>query len=529
MVPPLMPIDDHIVAFLDVGTHSARLLLVRVNRDGSYAVITQAKEPVRLGEGEFPEQRLQPEAMRRAALVIARFADMARGYGARELVAVATAATREARNRDQFLRLVRREAELELRVVSGKEEARLIHLGVASGMRLGDRAALFVDIGGGSTEICVGDQHQHHHLDTLKLGALRLTSLFFLPAETGPVPAARYALIRGYVRNAALRSLQQLREMKFDLAVGSSGTIGALAVVAERLQARAGGNRRGESLGRAPLRDAMELLCSLPLAERRRVPGLSPERADIVIAGGAVLETLMEQLGIEEMRISERGLRDGLLIDWLSRRVPAAPDGPGSYRGQSVLRLGRSFGFAEAHARKVAALALDLFDSAREAGLHAHGDWERELLEHAALLHDIGVALSFNGHHLHSAYFIRNADLLGFDETEIAIMAAVARFHRKQFPRKGHPELAALPRRHRRAVRDLAVLLMLAESLDRGHLGAVSRARLSADGRQRCRLDLTGHGDCQLELWGVQNQADAFRRAFGRKLSVTVAPAPPPG
>ncbi|MHB8080278.1 MAG: Ppx/GppA phosphatase family protein [Candidatus Krumholzibacteriia bacterium] len=521
--------DEHIVAFLDVGTNSARLLLVRVQPDGSYAVITQQKETVRLGEGAFPEQRLQPEAIDRAVLVCGRFADMARSYGAQEIVAVATAAAREATNREELLRRLRRGAGLEVRVVSGREEARLIHLGVSSGMRLEGQSALFIDIGGGSTELAVGDQRRAQFLDTLKLGAIRLTSHFFLPEETGPVAPARYALVRRYVKSSALRALQRLQALRWDFAVGSSGTIGALAEVAERLEGRREERRRPETLSRERLAQVMTLLCSLPLAERRRVAGLAPERADIIVAGGAILETLMAELAVPELRVSDRGLRDGLLVDFLTRRAPAAPAGGGGIRGESVLRLGRAFGFAEAHARRVTELALELFDSAREAGLHAHDDAARELLGHAALLHDVGVALSFSDHHLHSAYFIRHGDLLGFDETEIAIMAAVARFHRKQRPRKSHPELAGLSARHRRVVRDLARLLTLAENLERSHLGAVRHARLRAVGRRDCVLELAAERDCQLEVWGVQSQVDAFRRAFGRRLRVeatVMSPAP---
>lgn len=518
--------DERIVAFLDVGTNSARLLLVRVQPDGTYAVITQQKETVRLGERAFPEQRLQAEAMDRAVLVCGRFADMARSYGAQEIVAVATAAAREAGNREELLRRLRREAALEVRVVSGREEARLIHLGVASGMRLESQSALFIDIGGGSTELAVGGQRRAQFLDTLKLGAIRLTAHFFLPEETGPVDPARYALVRRYVKNTALRAVQRLQALSWDFAVGSSGTIGALAEVAERIEGRRDERRRTEELSRARLAQVMALLCSLPLAERRRVAGLAPDRADIIVAGGAILETLMEELALPELRVSDRGLRDGLLIDFLTRRAPATPAG-GGIRAESVLRLGRAFGFAESHARKVSQLALELFDSAREAGLHAHDDEARELLGHAALLHDVGVALSFSDHHLHSAYFIRHGDLLGFDETEIAIMAGVARFHRKQRPRKRHPDLAGLAARHRRQVRDLAQLLTLAESLERSHLGAVRSARLRTVGRRECVLDLVAGRDCQLEVWGVQSQSDAFRRAFGRRLRVEATVDPP--
>ena len=197
-----------VTAFIDIGTNSVRLLLVRVNPNHSYSVLNQEKEIVRLGEGEFVDQYLQPKAMERAALVCKKFNEMAEACGAEEIIAIATSATREAANKAVFLRLLQQEAHLEVRTISGLEEARLTYMGLSSGHHLGSRQALFLDIGGGSTEVVVGDQTQHQVLDSLKLGAIRLTTLFFLPEEQGPVADERYALIRQYVRNAAVRTVQ---------------------------------------------------------------------------------------------------------------------------------------------------------------------------------------------------------------------------------------------------------------------------------------------------------------------------------
>lgn len=519
--------DERVVAFLDIGTNSVRLLLARLGAEQSYAVITQQKEVVRLGEGAFPDRRLQPEAIRRAVEVCGRFAEMARNYQASEIIAVATSACREARNQEQLLRPLRREAGLDVRVISGKEEARLIYLGVASGIKLDERPALFIDIGGGSTEIAVGDRHQYSYLDTLKLGAIRLTSLYFLPEEIGPVSAARYSLLQRHVQNTALRTLQRLRAHRYASAFGSAGTIGALGDIAARLAARRGARRRDDVLTREQLRLAVRTLCELPLAQRRRLPGLAPERADIIIGGAAILETLLQQLDLPEIRISDRGLREGLLIDHLARLAESQQERSAPFRERSVFQLGRAFGFAEPHARQVARLSLQLFDSARAAKLHKLGDWERELLEYAALLHDVGVALSFNNHHAHSAYFIRHADLLGFDQTEIAIMAATAQYHRKQNPSKKHREFGELGARNRRATRMMASLLALAESLDRSHTGVVTAARLKARDRARAELELVAAADCQLEVWGARSQAASFLRAFGRKLSISARIEPP--
>lgn len=514
------PVDSRVVAFIDIGTNSLRLLLVRINPNQSYTVLSDQKEVVRLGEGEFIEGRLQPGAMQRAALVARKFAEMARQNGAKEIMAVATSATREAENRPEFLRRLKREAQLDVHVISGMEEARLIYLGVSSGMHLGDKKALFIDIGGGSTEVIVGDQQSYDHLDSLKLGAIRLTSLFFLPEESGPVLPERYALIQQYVRNTAVRTIQATAKYSLDFAVGSSGTIENLADIAvlKFLKRR---RQREDILQYAQLHQAVEMLCALPLEERRRVPGINPGRADIIIGGAAIIETLMHDLDILELRVSDRGLRDGLLVDYLSREPGTAALQKTSVRARSVLHLGRLCNIDEIHARHVAHLALELFDSAAQAGLHRFGEAERELLEYSALIHDVGMFLAYSNHQEHSYYLIRNADLLGFDQREIAIMASAALFHRKAMPnKKKHPEFAALDRRAQKVVELFALLLRVAESLDRSHTGVVLDAWLRPLQTGEIALEIHGNGDCQLEIWGVQTHTEDFANVFGRKLVI---------
>lgn len=517
---------DHVVGFVDLGTNSVRLLLVRINANHSYTVLSEQKETVRLGEGEFRRNTLQPEAMRRAGLVCTRFAEIARSRGATQVLAVATSATREAENRAAFLRHLRRLAGIEVRVISGKEEARLIYLGVSSGANIGGRQTLFVDVGGGSTEVIVGDQQQYRFLDSLKLGAIRLSGMFFRTGENGPVSPARYARIQRYVRTRSVRTFERLRQFTIEQAIGSSGTIVNLAEIAmRRVFKRA--LVKGDVLTRGQLRDVVALLCSLPLDKRREVPGINPERADIIIAGAAVIETVMEELDIPEIGVSERGLREGLPIDYLSRAENAHLFEQTSFRERSVLELGRRCGFDEPHARQVVRLAWELFDSAREAGLHTFGEWERELLEHASLLHDVGAFVSYTNHRAHSYYVIRNADLLGFDQTEIALIANLALFHHKAFPRLKHPEFAELDKRSREIVRVLCVFLRIAESLDRSHLQVLSHACLRVTDRKSAILEITPTRDCHLELWEVRSHERAFEKVFGRQLSIHVLEAHP--
>jgi len=522
MISSKIVLRSRVVGFVDLGTNSVRLLLVRINPNHSYAILTQQKEVVRLGEGEFVDQVLQPEAMDRAALVCRKFAELSHSYGSEEIIAVTTSAVREAKNQGEFLRRLRQEANLDVRVISGKEEARLIYLGVSSAVNLDGKEAAFIDVGGGSTEVIAGNQRRHYFLSSLNLGAIGLTSLHFLPGETGPVNSESYALLQRRVRMASARTLQEMRRYHFDLALGSSGTAENLADIA----ARALHNRqrqRDDVLSYRDLKQVIDMLCALPLEARRKVPGINPERADIIIAGAAIIHTLMEDLGFSKLRvIADRGLREGLLIDYLSRSGHARLIRRLSVRQRSILQLGRACGFDEIHGKHVAQLALELFDSAERIGLHRLGAHERELLEYAAQLHDIGTFLSYNNHHLHTYYLIRNAELLGFDQSEIGLMATIAFFHRKTLPTKKHPEMKELDKRSRKGVQILSILLRLAEVLDRSHMRAVKHVKLRAAGKDSLILEINCSHDCQLELWGGQGQLKAAQKVLDREIQINV-------
>lgn len=509
-----------VVGFIDIGTNSVRLLVVSIEANGACSTITQQKEVVRLGESSFADRRLQPAAMDRAVLVCRSFAELSRMHGAEEIVAVATSATREARNQTEFIERVRKEAGLEVHVISGKEEARLIYRGVVRNLELEDSQAVFIDIGGGSTEVTVGDQHQHLFMDSLSLGAIRLTGKFAESIDfSGPVTPAEYKQLRQYVRYAASHTVQQARAYRIDTAFGTSGTILTLAAAAQRTAPETAAPE--ESLAFADLKRVAALLCSVTLAERQSIPGMNPERADIIIAGAAILHTLMRDLGVREIHaLPENGLRQGLLVDHLERAGLGTDVSGLPVRERSVIQLGRACRFDEAHCHNVARLAELLFDSAAGAALHQLGPHERELLRYAALLHDIGTFLSYSNHHRHSYYLIRNADLLGFDQADTALVAAIALFHRKGPPSARQPEFAALDATSRSIVRTLSALLRLAESLDRSHSGTVTDARLLPAPDGHLVLDVTADSDAQLEIWGLENRGKAVEKAFGRRIEV---------
>nr|WP_320160823.1 Ppx/GppA phosphatase family protein [uncultured Methanoregula sp.] len=509
--------EGRIVSFIDMGTNSIRLLVVRLNPNHSYTILTRQKQQVRLGEGEFEDEEITPEAMERAVIVCKKFTELARSFSSEEFVAVATSAAREASNQEELLHMIRQEALLDIRVVSGREEARLIYLGVASGTHIDTRTAFFIDIGGGSTEIAIGNAKDYQYLESFRLGAIRLTNLYFPHGETGPVPPDQYRKIQQYIRNAVVHSLSKIKKTPLDCAIGSSGTIINLAEIAHKVL-HPDSPALDLVLSYKDLKKISELLCSLPLEQRRKVPGINPERADIIIAGSAVLDVFMKELSLDSITITSRGLQDGLLVDYLSRMDSFPLLGELSPRQRSVIQLGRSCGINEAHARTVTSLVLELFDSAKETGLHDFGNPARELLEYATFLHDIGSFISYTNHHAHSYYIIRNSELLGFDQKEVAFMANLARFHRKKTPKKKDPGIAELESRDRDILRVLATFIRLGESLDRSHAALIQHVRFVRVEKDIVHLEIVARGDCQLEIWGIENERKAFEKVFGKKL-----------
>jgi exopolyphosphatase/guanosine-5'-triphosphate,3'-diphosphate pyrophosphatase len=518
--------SGRVVAFIDIGTNSVRMMVVRLNPNNSYSILSRQKQQVRLGDGEFDEEEIQPDAIERTTRVCKQFTDLARSFNAEEFVAVATSAAREATNQNELLTMLRHEALLDVRVISGKEEARLIYLGVASGMHLSDRQTLFIDIGGGSTEIAVGGQQQYQFLESFRLGAIRLTNQFFPQNDNNTISREQYTKIQQFVKNAIVHSIQKIQKQKLDLAIGSSGTIINLAEIAQK-NLHQNGRSNGSTLTYRDLRKVIDLLCALPLEQRKKVLGMNPDRADIIIAGAAILDTFMNELSLDSISITGRGLQDGLLVDYLSRIENFPLFGELSPREHSVLQLGRSCSINEVHSRTVTGLVLELFDSAKEVKMHNFGEWERELLEYATFLHDIGSFISFTNHHAHSYYIIKNSELLGFDQNEITIMANFARFHRKKMPRKKNFEISDLNQREQEMVRVLSTFLRLGESLDRSHAALVQHVKFFNVEKNTVNLNVITRGDCQLEIWGVESEQRAFEKVFGKRLILEIIGSDP--
>jgi exopolyphosphatase/guanosine-5'-triphosphate,3'-diphosphate pyrophosphatase len=508
--------EGRVVAFIDIGTNSIRLLLVRINPNGSYQPLTKQKETVRLGDKEFIDRILQPKAMERTVIVCKKFMELARAYRAEEVIAVATSATRDASNKVQLLEMLKREANLEVCTISGTEEARLIYLGVSSGLRLGYSKALFIDIGGGSTEVSVGDQKQYYFLDSLNLGAVRLTNMF-LPDETGPVSEEQYEQIKAHVRRKAADVTKELSKYRVGCAIGSSGTIENLAKIAF-VYLHKTAHESYEKLEYEDLKKIIKAMCALPLEERHKFPGINSQRADIIISGAAIIETLMEELGLSRIRVSKLGLREGLLVDYISKSEFSYMITQMSVRKRSIMQLGLTCNFDEEHAHTVTRLSLELFDSIQALGIYEFKEGERELLEYGSTLHDIGTFLSYDTHQTHAYHLIRESNLPGFQPEEIEFIANLAYFHRKNTPKKKHPNFSGLDKDAVKSIRVLSALLRIAEGLDRSHTGIISHVRFYIASTNTLVLEMHARRECQLEIWEVEKQKKYFKKIFGYSL-----------
>lgn len=507
------------VAAVDLGTNSFHLLVARPSGNSRFEILDREKEVVRLGSGSGDMKELRPDAIDRGVRTLERFRRIADASGA-DVHAVATSAVREATNRDEFLRRAWEEAGVTIDVISGVEEARLIHLGVLQAVPVFDQQALIVDIGGGSTEFMLGRGDQLLDARSLKLGAIRLTDRFFAkePLKKRALEDAR-TWIRAMLTPVARMVAQH---GGFEVAVGSSGTI---LNVAEMVRARTGApplqKVGGASFTTAELDDVVADLAGYgKVADRLAVPGLDPKRADIILGGVLVLEQAFRVLGIDEMVVSEFALREGVLLDVLRRRQSSSLGHLGDLRYESVVHLAALTPGERDHGERVADLAIQLFEGTR----HRHGldDAYEELLEAAGLLCNIGLAVSHDRHHHHSYYLIRNTDLLtGFTDHEIELIALVARYHRKSAPKASHAEFARLGADDKRVVRTLAGLLRVAVGLDRTRQGIVERLRVEDRGaRGLAVVAHTGGADAELELYSARQRVDLLADVFAIPIDV---------
>lgn len=497
------------IAAIDVGSNSIRQIVADVAPNGTIRIVDEMKAAPRLGAGLGKKRMLSESAVAQATEALVRMATLARQIGAKRIEAVATSAVRDAANGPAFLAQVKQAAGLKVRILNGDEEARLAFRSALAHFELGRGRAVVVDIGGGSVELALSAEGLVERLITLPYGAIRLTERFL----TGSDAAKGIKKLRKHVREDIERALP-VRDWRGADVIGSGGTFTNLAgIYLARQGMRAARSVHGTRIPREEVDQILEMLAGMSAADRLNVPGLNAGRADIIVAGLAVVAEVLGRVEPPEVAASAYGIREGLLLE-TAHVVPSVAD-PGEARARSVREFAEKCHYEAPHAAQVQKLALQLFDSiGTRMGLDA-GD--RAMLGDAALLHDVGYHINYQGHHKHSYHLILHADLLGIAPEEQVVIAHVARYHRGQVPnKKRHRDYARLDAGARQKIRRLSAILRVADGLDRGHAAAVDLVRVRWLDRA-LRITPVAKGKTRalrLELWGAARKSALLERVI---------------
>jgi exopolyphosphatase/guanosine-5'-triphosphate,3'-diphosphate pyrophosphatase len=504
------------LAAIDIGTNSIRLIVAEPLRGGNYRILDEEKETARLGAQLGKTGRLSPATIERSLSALRRMKQIAEGFQATELKTIATCAVREAANGREFCDRVREELGLEVEVIGPQQEALLAFASVQRAFDLSGKHVAVVDIGGGSTEIVLAFGNLVEAVYATQLGAVRLSEEFpntASNAEFGELSDAIDRHLRKHTKNLVFVP---------HLMFGSGGTFTSLAAMVMASKGQNGMPLRGFLVSRAELRHLLERLRKMPLKMRASVPGLSPDRADIIVAGLAIVDRVMDRFGVNAVQIHNRGVRDGLLLSMIDRSLGASVEKPPD-KEAALERLAASCGVEMAHGRHVARLAGSIY-----AQLAPHYDLnpdDRGLLEAAARLQDVGYLIDYDQHHKHSYHLILHSRLEGFQRSELELIANVARYHRGAAPKRKHQNFRQLSRADRARVRQMAAILRLAGGLDRSNTRQVTDVTVQFTKKDTITLKLAAAQFPEVDIWGARKRAKLFEKAFGARLRIEWAQA----
>jgi exopolyphosphatase/guanosine-5'-triphosphate,3'-diphosphate pyrophosphatase len=505
--PPTFPIR---VAAVDVGSNAMRFLAAEFRDATDYTTLAEQRMPVRLGHDVFLTGKLPPQAVEAAVQAMKGFRRQMETLGIDHYRAVATSATREARNGDELVQRVRDEAGLELEVITGSEEARLVYEAVRASVPFDDHKWILVDLGGGSVEVSLVDSGGILWSESHVMGSVRLLEEL---SVSGDEPGRFQRLLREYAATLQIPVIAQQWNPRGVIATG--GNIEALAKLA------GGSARRGKltRLTLADLRGLIEMLSRLSYRQRVDELGLREDRADVILPASMVYERVVTVSGAEEVFVPGVGLKDGVLVDLVDDLVThqAHEDRKDRHAVAGAVSLGRRYMFDEVHALHVARLAGSLFDQLRK--VHKLEDSDRRILLAGAVLHDIGVYVGYKKHHKHSLYLVSQSEIPEFTPREIEIIGNLARYHRKGVPADHHDHFTRLSDEDRARVARLSSILRVADALDREHIQAVSEVRVRIQ-KDRCVLELEGTGDLLLERWALRRKMNLFEDTFELKVEI---------
>ncbi|NEP16044.1 MAG: Ppx/GppA family phosphatase [Leptolyngbya sp. SIO4C1] len=503
------------LAAIDIGTNSIHMIVVQVLPGHAFEVIEREKEMVKLGAGVFSTKQLSPQTFDYGLETIKRYVHLADQLGVDEIITAATSAIREAHNGEAFLSAVSKQAGISPRIISGKEEARLIFLAVRNAIALADETALVLDIGGGSTEAVVGNTADIFFGTSLPLGVQRLRDMF---ENQQPLAPEGRSAVEAYIQYQASESLETARDLGFDRVIGTSGTIRTLGEAAHLANGQSLRSVNAEVAKLSDIDQVTKKLLKLDQDDRTKVDGVSEKRTDAIHLGGILLVQLLRLAQVKEITLCDASLREGMILDYLERHgqdvtMPEFED----LRHRSAAQLVSKYGADWSENSHVAHLALQLFDQTRS--LHDYGEFERELLEYGALLHDIGQYISFRKYHKNSRYIIKQANPRGFNDEEVMLIGHLARYHCKAAPTKGHKKFKKLDKSQRRIVRLLSGILRIAVGLNKTKNQQIDA--LDCDiSAEALKIAVQGSGSLALELWAARRERQVLEAALKREILI---------
>lgn len=509
------------IAAVDLGSNSFHLLIAEVHADGSFTPISTEKEMLRLGDVVSREGIVTRQAADDAVAAMRRFRLLAEAAGATEIVACATSALRTAGNGDEVLDRIAEEAGIDADAIDGLTEARLIFQALRTAIAIDPAPAVCFDLGGGSLEIMVGDSSQLLWAASERLGVARLTAEF---VRSDPISSADRRRLRKHVVDVLGPRAVEAAAFHPKMAIGSSGTIQDLAgMIAARRDESVPRSLHHLSFSRSELESLRDDVIASTSARRRKIDGLDAKRVDLIVAGVDLVAIALELFDVDELTVSEWALREGMVLDAIGRHEPDDwSDDPFAIRRASVMALARRCSWPEAHSRHVAMLVLRLFDELRE--LHRLDDDDRELLEYAALLHDIGEHVAHENHDRHAAYLVHHGRLRGLTPTAVTELTALVRWHRRGEPKAKDDLVGELDDGQRDRVRRMEALLRIADGLDRGRKQLVTNVTARV-GPELVLLHVRARVDPELEVWGARRKRALFEKVFDRELELTAHPS----
>lgn len=506
------------IAAIDLGTNSFHAVLVDIYPDGSFRTVNKLKEMVSLAEKGL-EDKLSREAMNRGLEALRRIKFLCDSYEVENILAFATSAIREAENGGDFIQEVSEDVGINVRAISGQMEAEMIGYAVRHGIALGEEMVLMIDIGGGSVEFIIGNNKEFIYYNSLKLGVARMAAAFI---ESDPIEESEIKELQKHFKEELAEVIKLAKKHKVKTIIGSSGTMENIgAMVASKNEITANRSLNELEFSAKDFKNLYKDFIQLDKKHRLKVKALEEKRVDIMNPGMVLLKFLVDEFKIKKIRISEEALREGMILnfietekDQLNLDLIANFKDP---RRRSIFELLRKCDWLEAHSTHVANFALQLFDEFKTELKLKEAD--RELLEYASLMHDIGYYISYRKHHKHALYLIKNSDLLGFKEDEVDLMANVSRYHRRSAPKKKHTPYKDLSKKLRKRVKKLSALLRVADGLDRSHYQNVQKLEIE-NNEDNVRFLITTHSDPELEIWGCLRKGKLFEKVTGKKLKV---------